>query len=34
MPLIHSFTLGALRCHALEGGTQRLDGGAMFGVVP
>jgi glyoxylase-like metal-dependent hydrolase (beta-lactamase superfamily II) len=34
MSLIHSFTLGALRCHALEGGTQRLDGGAMFGVVP
>jgi glyoxylase-like metal-dependent hydrolase (beta-lactamase superfamily II) len=34
MPLTHSFTLGALRCHALEGGTQRLDGGAMFGVVP
>jgi glyoxylase-like metal-dependent hydrolase (beta-lactamase superfamily II) len=23
-----------LTCHALEGGTQRLDGGAMFGVVP
>jgi len=34
MPLVHSFTLGSLRCHALEGGTQRLDGGAMFGVVP
>ncbi|HEV8356049.1 MAG TPA: MBL fold metallo-hydrolase [Gemmatimonadales bacterium] len=34
MPLVHSFGLGALRCHALEGGTQRLDGGAMFGVVP
>jgi glyoxylase-like metal-dependent hydrolase (beta-lactamase superfamily II) len=34
MPLTHSFKLGALRCHALEGGTQRLDGGAMFGVVP
>ncbi|HEX8450942.1 MAG TPA: MBL fold metallo-hydrolase [Longimicrobium sp.] len=27
-------TLGKLRIHALEGGTQRLDGGAMFGVVP
>ena len=26
--------LGELRIHALEGGTQRLDGGAMFGVVP
>lgn len=34
MPLTHSFTLGSLRCHALEAGTQRLDGGAMFGVVP
>jgi len=29
-----SFTVGRLRCHALEGGVQRLDGGAMFGVVP
>ena len=29
-----SFTVGRLRCHALEGGMQRLDGGAMFGVVP
>jgi glyoxylase-like metal-dependent hydrolase (beta-lactamase superfamily II) len=29
-----TFTVGRLRCHALEGGTQRLDGGAMFGVVP
>jgi glyoxylase-like metal-dependent hydrolase (beta-lactamase superfamily II) len=27
-------TLGGLRIHALEGGMQRLDGGAMFGVVP
>ncbi|MGH7703960.1 MAG: MBL fold metallo-hydrolase [Gemmatimonadales bacterium] len=34
MPLVHSFTLGTLRCHLLEGGLQRLDGGAMFGVVP
>jgi glyoxylase-like metal-dependent hydrolase (beta-lactamase superfamily II) len=34
MPLIHTFQLGELRCHALEGGIQRLDGGAMFGVVP
>jgi glyoxylase-like metal-dependent hydrolase (beta-lactamase superfamily II) len=32
--LFTSFTIGRLRCHALEGGTQRLDGGAMFGVVP
>ena len=29
-----TFTVGRLTCHALEGGTQRLDGGAMFGVVP
>ena len=34
MPLSHSFTLGSLRCHLLDGGLQRLDGGAMFGVVP
>lgn len=34
MSLIHTFNVGRLRCHALEGGTQRLDGGAMFGVVP
>ncbi len=34
MTLTRTFTLGALRCHLLEGGTQRLDGGAMFGVVP
>jgi glyoxylase-like metal-dependent hydrolase (beta-lactamase superfamily II) len=26
--------LGRLKIHALEGGIQRLDGGAMFGVVP
>lgn len=31
---VTSFTVGRLRCHALEGGRQRLDGGAMFGVVP
>ena len=34
MPLTHSFNLGSFRCHSLEGGLQRLDGGAMFGVVP
>jgi len=28
------FTVGRLKCHALEGGRQHLDGGAMFGVVP
>jgi glyoxylase-like metal-dependent hydrolase (beta-lactamase superfamily II) len=32
--LVHSFTIGDLRCHTLEGGRQWLDGGAMFGVVP
>jgi glyoxylase-like metal-dependent hydrolase (beta-lactamase superfamily II) len=32
--LSQSFQLGELRCHLLEGGFQRLDGGAMFGVVP
>ncbi len=29
-----TFTVGHLTCHALEAGRQRLDGGAMFGVVP
>jgi len=29
-----TFRVGRLTCHALEGGRQRLDGGAMFGVVP
>jgi glyoxylase-like metal-dependent hydrolase (beta-lactamase superfamily II) len=29
-----TFNVGSLRCHALEAGTQHLDGGAMFGVVP
>ena len=29
-----TFTVGRLTCHALEGGRQHLDGGAMFGVVP
>jgi glyoxylase-like metal-dependent hydrolase (beta-lactamase superfamily II) len=28
------FTVGRLVCWSLEGGLQRLDGGAMFGVVP
>ncbi len=32
--LSQSLTIGRLTCHALEGGLQRLDGGAMFGVVP
>ncbi|MBA3260561.1 MAG: MBL fold metallo-hydrolase [Gemmatimonadales bacterium] len=34
MTLSRSFNVGNLRCHTLEGGLQRLDGGAMFGVVP
>jgi glyoxylase-like metal-dependent hydrolase (beta-lactamase superfamily II) len=34
MSLARSFTVGNLRCHTLEAGLQRLDGGAMFGVVP
>lgn len=34
MSLISTFTVGSLSCHTLDGGRQRLDGGAMFGVVP
>ncbi len=33
-PLVESRTVGELRIHALDAGLQRLDGGAMFGVVP
>jgi glyoxylase-like metal-dependent hydrolase (beta-lactamase superfamily II) len=33
-PLVRTTTIGSLRVHTLEAGTQRLDGGAMFGVVP
>jgi glyoxylase-like metal-dependent hydrolase (beta-lactamase superfamily II) len=32
--LIQTRSLGDLRVHALDAGSQRLDGGAMFGVVP
>jgi len=32
--LVRTFRVGRLTCHALEGGLLRLDGGAMFGVVP
>jgi glyoxylase-like metal-dependent hydrolase (beta-lactamase superfamily II) len=32
--LVTSLTLGDVRIHALDAGAQRLDGGAMFGVVP
>jgi glyoxylase-like metal-dependent hydrolase (beta-lactamase superfamily II) len=31
---VQSFDVGSLRCHLLDAGLQRLDGGAMFGVVP
>src|SRR5919112_3721551 len=34
LPLVESRMLGTLRIHALQAGLQRLDGGAMFGVVP
>ncbi|MGH7657497.1 MAG: MBL fold metallo-hydrolase [Gemmatimonadales bacterium] len=34
MTRTHAFHVGNLRCFTLEGGRQRLDGGAMFGVVP
>lgn len=34
MTLVATFTVGRLTCHLLDGGRQRLDGGAMFGVVP
>ncbi len=33
-PLLQSRRLGSLRIHAIQAGGQRLDGGAMFGVVP
>jgi hypothetical protein len=33
-PLARSRAVGGVRIHAIEAGTLRLDGGAMFGVVP
>ena len=33
-PLVESRTIGRLRVHAIQAGGQKLDGGAMFGVVP
>jgi glyoxylase-like metal-dependent hydrolase (beta-lactamase superfamily II) len=33
-PLVETRQLGRWRIHAIQGGGQRLDGGAMFGVVP
>jgi glyoxylase-like metal-dependent hydrolase (beta-lactamase superfamily II) len=34
LPLVESRPVGALTIHAIQAGGQRLDGGAMFGVVP
>ena len=34
MTLVQTFSVGRFRCHTIEAGLQRLDGGAMFGVVP
>jgi glyoxylase-like metal-dependent hydrolase (beta-lactamase superfamily II) len=34
MTPVRTFRIGELTCHALNAGSQRLDGGAMFGVVP
>ncbi len=34
LPLVRSREVGSIRIHAIEAGLQRLDGGAMFGVVP
>ena len=34
LPLARSIGVGRIRIHTLEAGLQRLDGGAMFGVVP
>jgi glyoxylase-like metal-dependent hydrolase (beta-lactamase superfamily II) len=33
-PLVQTFTVGRLTVHAIQAGGQKLDGGAMFGVVP
>jgi glyoxylase-like metal-dependent hydrolase (beta-lactamase superfamily II) len=33
-PPVQTRTIGKLRVHAIQAGGQRLDGGAMFGVVP
>lgn len=33
-PLVETRTIGSMRVHAIQAGGQRLDGGAMFGVVP
>jgi glyoxylase-like metal-dependent hydrolase (beta-lactamase superfamily II) len=33
-PLVQTRQIGSLRVHAIQAGGQKLDGGAMFGVVP
>ena len=33
-PLVQTFNVGRLKVHAIQTGGQKLDGGAMFGVVP
>jgi glyoxylase-like metal-dependent hydrolase (beta-lactamase superfamily II) len=33
-PLVQPLRIGELQCYAIQAGGQRLDGGAMFGVVP
>jgi glyoxylase-like metal-dependent hydrolase (beta-lactamase superfamily II) len=33
-PLVETLTIGRLTVHAIQAGGQKLDGGAMFGVVP
>ena len=33
-PLVESRTVGRCKVHAIQAGGQKLDGGAMFGVVP
>ena len=33
-PLVETRQIGDLRVHAIQAGGQKLDGGAMFGVVP
>ena len=33
-PLVETLTIGRLTVHAIQAGGQKLDGGAMFGIVP
>lgn len=34
LPLVETRQVGRWRVHAIQAGGQKLDGGAMFGVVP